>query len=328
MKKLILLLLLIPLLSFSQSGDCPNICITSGGSYVATSGSTSELNISNRGCLSAGEGSSSYWFQLCFSSNGVFKFFINPNGNRNDFDFAIWNGINCPPTSPPIRCSFAAVPSGGPCATCDHTGLGTNPNTGITAVDLSEGAFGDGFVAPINVVIGQCLTININNYGSGSSTFNLNLTGTTATITCLPLPIEMVNFTCKSEEKFIFLEWETATEINNNRFEIQRSTDIINWVKIGIVLGSGTSSFTNLYSFNDYFPPQGEIYYRLKQVDNDGVYTYSPITTCSNNYPIVWKINYYNLLGQEIDIENSVKGMYIMEMINGNIVKRNIYYKN
>lgn len=327
MKKLILILLLVPFLTFGQSGDCPNACITTGGSYLATSGGTAELNASNRGCLTTGEASSSYWFQVCFSSNGVFKFFINPNGNRNDFDFAIWNGVSCPPSGAPIRCSWAAVPPGGPCVLCDYTGLGTNPNTGVTAVDLSEGAFGDGFVAPINVVNGQCLTININNYGSGSSNFILNLTGTTATMSCLPLPIELVDFTCTAKTDYVFLEWETASETNSNLFEIQRSTDGINWIKIGTMMGAGTTPYPNFYSFNDYFPPQNEIYYRLKHIDNDGTYTYSPISTCSNNFPIAYKTKYYNLIGQEVEIESAVKGLYVRELVNGNHIKRDLIIK-
>lgn len=260
MKKFILTLLfsIIFIVGYSQSGDCPGLCITANGSYAATNGSTAELNASNRGCLIAGEANSSFWFQVCFTTNGTFQFYIDPSGNRNDFDFAIWNTAACPPTTSPIRCSWAAVPPGG-CALCDYTGLGTNPITSVLAADVSEGAGGDGWLAPLAVTSGQCITININNYGSGSNNFTINLGGTTAGMTCGLLPIELLSFDGYNYNTYNYITWLCASELNNDYFRLERSSDAVNWTQVAIIDGAGTANVETFYSHKDYSFEKGLI---------------------------------------------------------------------
>jgi len=76
------------------------------------------------------------------------------------------------------------------------------------------------------------------------------------------------------------LHWSTATEINNSGFEIQRrqtsqrvelSTD---WAKVGFVAGAGTSNAPRNYSYTDSKLSAGSYSYRLKQIDNNGAFTY------------------------------------------------------
>ncbi|NJN34847.1 MAG: T9SS type A sorting domain-containing protein [Saprospiraceae bacterium] len=64
--------------------------------------------------------------------------------------------------------------------------------------------------------------------------------------------------------------WETASEINNNYFEIQRSRDGRDFEAIGNVKGKGTTNDRQFYQFEDTEPAQGINYYRLRQVDFDG----------------------------------------------------------
>ncbi|MGB3466942.1 MAG: T9SS type A sorting domain-containing protein, partial [Cyclobacteriaceae bacterium] len=92
-----------------------------------------------------------------------------------------------------------------------------------------------------------------------------------------PLPVEMLYFNARSEEDDVILDWATASEINNDRFEVERSFDGVNFEKIGEVTGNGTITTTMLYSFVDELPGQGLNYYRLKQVDYDGAFEYSEI---------------------------------------------------
>ena len=73
------------------------------------------------------------------------------------------------------------------------------------------------------------------------------------------------------------LEWETESEINNSHFELEHSTDGLQWNEIGQVAGQGTTTATTNYILVDEQVPAGVHYYRLKQVDFDGSYTYSPI---------------------------------------------------
>lgn len=315
-----ILFVFISVLTFSQAGDCPGFCLQTSGTFTATTGTINELNITNRGCLTANEASSSFWFQICFISSGQFKFYIDPNGNRNDFDWAIWNTTTCPPSTSPIRCSYAAVPNGGPCATCDYTGLGTNPNTGILATDVSEGATGDGWLAPITVNSGDCFTLNINNFKNGSSVFTIDLTGTTATITtpssCAVLPIELISFTGVDKIDHNFLSWSTSSERNNDFFTIERSIDANNWEVIGYINGSGNTNQISYYSFLDWTMTPNFNYYRLKQTDFDGTSKYfAPIVIDNSNLHSIKLVKVYTLLGIEVDKES--KGCLIYLYSNG-----------
>ncbi|HYV92665.1 MAG TPA: T9SS type A sorting domain-containing protein [Chitinophagales bacterium] len=104
--------------------------------------------------------------------------------------------------------------------------------------------------------------------------------GVTTTIICpVILPIELVNFFAACEgDNTITLRWQTASEINNNYFAVERSSDGINFEQIGVnVPGSGNSNTIHDYSLTDLQPLSGVSYYRLKQVDYSGEFTYSYI---------------------------------------------------
>jgi hypothetical protein len=91
------------------------------------------------------------------------------------------------------------------------------------------------------------------------------------------LPVELVSFNAKAVEKQVDLNWETATEVNSDYFELQRSDDGKQWAQIGHVYSVGDSKVTNLYSFIDFSPQVGLNYYRLKMVDKDQTFAYSSI---------------------------------------------------
>ncbi|KAA5549032.1 T9SS type A sorting domain-containing protein [Adhaeribacter rhizoryzae] len=93
-----------------------------------------------------------------------------------------------------------------------------------------------------------------------------------------PLPVELVNFKGKLVNGNILLEWLTATEKNNEKFEVERSTDGLNFIKIGTIAGNGTTTHKNNYRFEDQRAPGNKtLYYRLNQVDFDGKHTYSKV---------------------------------------------------
>jgi hypothetical protein len=85
-----------------------------------------------------------------------------------------------------------------------------------------------------------------------------------------PLPVELISFTGVSEDGKVILNWTTATEINNDYFEVQHSTDASNFYTIGTVSGNGTTTEMSNYVFTHNTPENGVNYYRLKQVDYDG----------------------------------------------------------
>jgi hypothetical protein len=92
-----------------------------------------------------------------------------------------------------------------------------------------------------------------------------------------PLPVEMLSFTGEYSSKGNLLEWITASEINNDYFLLERSPDGKNFKAIGQLKGAGNSTQIQKYNFLDIWAPEGVNYYRLKQFDFDGDYTYSNI---------------------------------------------------
>ncbi|HEY1038492.1 MAG TPA: hypothetical protein VGF30_03760, partial [Bacteroidia bacterium] len=104
------------------------------------------------------------------------------------------------------------------------------------------------------------------------------VTGPASIPTGLNLPIQLVYFTAEGlKNHTVQLKWQTASETNNNYFELQRSTDDLNFTDIARIDGAGNSNTLINYKYIDENPIQGNNYYRLKQVDFDGNFHYSPI---------------------------------------------------
>ncbi|MEO8399584.1 MAG: YCF48-related protein, partial [Ignavibacteriaceae bacterium] len=97
------------------------------------------------------------------------------------------------------------------------------------------------------------------------------------------VPVELVDFSAESNDNKIQLKWATATELNNHGFEIQRENSQHDWITVGFVEGSGTTTEKKNYSFIDSFPYDGENIYRLKQIDYNGNYEYSSLVKIYNN---------------------------------------------
>lgn len=72
------------------------------------------------------------------------------------------------------------------------------------------------------------------------------------------------------------LVWTTASEINNHYFEVERAVDSRSFQKVGRIYGQGDAETSQTYPFEDQDFPAGRLYYRIKQVDLDGTYSYSP----------------------------------------------------
>ncbi|MBL7933557.1 MAG: T9SS type A sorting domain-containing protein [Bacteroidia bacterium] len=92
-----------------------------------------------------------------------------------------------------------------------------------------------------------------------------------------PLPIELIRFSAKAVNKDVDLFWSTASERNNQYFIPERSADGFNFTEVCKVKGGGNSSVKKDYSLRDREAYPGLSYYRLKQTDSDGKFTYSNI---------------------------------------------------
>jgi hypothetical protein len=97
---------------------------------------------------------------------------------------------------------------------------------------------------------------------------------------CVVIPIEMLTFSVTLQDGVVHLSWTTATETRNYGFEVQRKTGKDDWSALGFVEGSGTATKAHAYTFTDLLrdvsPEISVLQYRLKQIDLDGQYEYSP----------------------------------------------------
>ncbi|GAA5219567.1 T9SS type A sorting domain-containing protein [Membranihabitans marinus] len=162
-------------------------------------------------------------------------------------------------------------------------------------------------------------------------------------------PIELKFFQTEVyNNSHVTLEWITSSETNNAYFEIQRSHDGQTWQHINKVYGAGTTPIAQYYSTTDLEPISGKSWYRLKQVDFDGSYSYSHteivvinkrdilsiypnpsrdhITISGKNIDLS-QVKLYNGLGQElsqsIDIGSGIISHQIIDLSN---LPANIYY--
>lgn len=109
---------------------------------------------------------------------------------------------------------------------------------------------------------------------------------TFGSINLSPLPVKLVAFTAIADGNNSFLNWTTASEQNNDRFEIERSIDGIKFTTVGEVKGAGNSTSILNYTFTDSRVSElssKQVYYRLKQIDFDGTFDYSNIVLVNFN---------------------------------------------
>lgn len=121
------------------------------------------------------------------------------------------------------------------------------------------------------------IATGFNNQNSPATFYNVTAE-LTAAILCTTLPIELLKFSAKVlDNDHVVLNWQTASEINNDYFTIEKSQDGLNWAFLKNINGAGNSSTILDYSATDYNPYSGQSYYRLKQTDFDGQFNYSSL---------------------------------------------------
>ncbi|MFC0771461.1 T9SS type A sorting domain-containing protein [Terrimonas alba] len=119
------------------------------------------------------------------------------------------------------------------------------------------------------------------------------------------LPVKMVSFSAVPEQQKVKLQWQTATEINNDFFTVERSAGNNEWTAIKTVKGAGNSAEEKNYEVYDNAPVTGTLHYRIKQTDHDGKTSYSETRTvkyvsASNSvslYPVPNTGNTINMTG-------------------------------
>lgn len=170
----------------------------------------------------------------------------------------------------------------------------------------------------------------------------------------IPLPIELLEFEVFQEGEKVVAKWTTASELNNDYFTLERSLDANNWTIITRLNGSGTTTTKRSYLTTDENPIRGLAYYRLKQTDFDGQFSYSPIKMVESRFMNDIKIfpnpsngifnisgvesadvvfSVFNILGQQVpfslDEENGIQidlcdmpaGVYFVKVKDGQLLK-------
>ena len=170
-----------------------------------------------------------------------------------------------------------------------------------------------------------------------------------------PVPVELTSFTATANSGYVQLNWTTATETNNHMFEIQRQAADGEFFSIGFINGHGTTTEPQDYSYTDRTVTTGTYTYRLKQIDYDGRFSYSPTVEVDvlptefileQNYPNPFnpttnirfgipesgfvKLSVYNIVGEEVAVlvnGNIEAGVHDITFDAGNLPSGPYFYK-
>ncbi len=230
------------------------VCSGSPIVFQASANSGTAAAGPNYGCLTTKPNPT--WFYLEIANPGTMAIDITAN---SDIDFAMWGPY------PSLAAGQASCSSYPTPLDCSYSGSATEQ------MNIA------------NAIAGEVYVLLVTNYANTSQIITLNqASGAEATTNCaiVTTPIELVNFlVTPTNDKRNILDWITATETNNDYFEIQRSSNAYNWITIGTQKGGGNSVTLKSYQFIDNEPFNETTYYRLKQIDFDKTFTYSKVVS-------------------------------------------------
>lgn len=252
----------------TDPSDCMNLIPLCSGSNVpgdATGPGIVAEGCSGNVCPAGGE-NHSIWYQIQAQTTGTINITITPTDPTDDYDFAVYGpNATCGALGTPLRCTDSAT-------------TGTTGTGGDT--DNTESASGNGQLASINAIAGQTFIIVVDEWSPNptASGFNMGFGGT-ANLDCAILPVQLSEFSAEyiPDENVVDLFWTTASERDNDRFEVEHSTDGINYEIINTLNGAGTTSNETQYYTVHTDPAIGVNYYRLNQWDTDGNGKYSEV---------------------------------------------------
>lgn len=140
-------------------------------------------------------------------------------------------------------------------------------------IDRNGNGFADNDVTPLTgTLAGAVFTVTGVNFQN-----NDYFTIGSSDLVTTPLPVELVSFRAMYEHPVVITTWETASELNNDYFTLERSASGVQFEEAARIEGAGTSAQAHHYEFIDPTPFPKETYYRLKQTDFDGTTEYSKI---------------------------------------------------
>lgn len=288
------------------------------------------FNLTTTVPLSAMQPNTTYLMSLTFSNPGSTKYgfqivALPNNANQSSTSIgtlALNSGNTAVNVSTAFGRTYARTNSSGTSALANTRTWNfnyTTPNnqTGVTFYAIVNSADGDNMASSDDSVWAKTFTASV-------------------------LPVKWLSQTAKLINNQVHVKWQTAVEVNNNAFEIERSADGKIWHVVGEVKGNGNTNKISNYVFVDKNTSSEYIYYRLKQIDFDGAYEYGNILTvnyaesadilynASENYIYTTglltptQVGVYQLNGQVVDAEvglnNKIKlghlnpGIYVVRI--------------
>lgn len=258
----------------------------SGGVYsYGTSGSTERA----LGALRSGT-PGNISFTVSFTNNTGFTI----SGFTISYDFEQWRYSNT---------------SG---FTVTQTGLGSTSLSDLDGYGVASGTNGTVTVTPTSLTLSALEILD-------GSTFSITFTTTDVSgadngiaidnfmLSSIVLPVEFLSFDVSKKDRSSYISFITASETNNDYFTIERSTDGRDFEAIGEIKGAGNSTEQISYTFIDENPLSGVNYYRIKQTDFDGKYSYSDVKAVNHASNISTWVTPKNTSGSitvETDLDN------------------------
>lgn len=173
---------------------------------------------------------------------------------------------------------------------------------------------------------GLTTTLDNSSLGNFGTLQSFALSGTTSNfgghaLNTTPLPLILTRFTANRNNDESLLQWETAQEQNTRDFIVERSTDGKTYAPIGTVDAAGNSNTARHYSFTDRTPQPNQNYYRLKQSDIDGSFTYSNV--CVVNFPVSGRLVWYTTGpgAAVVDLQQGNNELYSLSDASGQLLK-------
>jgi hypothetical protein len=252
----------------TDNNDCQRMTPLCAGTAVA--GNSTGPGIVAEGCngtdCPAGGENHTNWYTFQAFTTGTLNITMTPVAPTDDYDFAIYGpNVTCAALGPPIRCTDSGV-------------QGTTGLTGA-AGDLIENVSGDSYLQTMNVIAGQTYILVVDEWSSGAGGGYALTFGGTASLDCIILPVELTEFEAEyvPNEDIVDLYWKTESERDNDFFQVQRSTNGVDFTDIATVKGVGNSTMETSYYTVDKDPAVGINYYRLEQFDINGNSSYSDL---------------------------------------------------
>ncbi|MBI5401811.1 MAG: T9SS type A sorting domain-containing protein [Ignavibacteriae bacterium] len=301
-----------------------------------------------------------------FSGTGSFTFPVGNNGASAVYSPAILNFTSGSFSSAKVGVNVSASKHTSNTSVTDYL----NRNWTVTQTGITGFTCDASFLYAVSDVVGTESNIYVGKYSGvfwellGQTDYTnhkLDAVGISSFSTFTggelsAMPVNMTSFSAYVSKQNVKLNWITATELNNAGFEIQRSaSENENWSTAGFVKGNGTVNTQTAYSFEDKNLSAGKYSYRLKQIDNNGNFTYHNLNTLvevetpekfelGQNYPNPFnpstKIDYslplngkvtmiiYDILGKELlrPVSSEHKAGYYTVEISSGMLSSGVYF--